>query len=353
LTFFWDRTLESFDTVYDAEQDVKAGYLMLDLPLFPKLRLVGGVRYEGTDMSVHSESYRDNEVTGLKTNDSVIEQDDVLPSVGAIFSATKNMNVRVSYSQTVARPSFREMAAYFSYDPTINDYIDGNPLLQMTSIDNYDLRWEWFPRAGEIFSVSLFYKDLKNAIERGDVKQEGDTITFFNREEATLYGIEFEARKTLDFIDRSLRYFSLGGNLSIIESEVDLTEEELINKREQNPDPDETRPLYDQSPYIANLDISYSNPFSGTVASLLFNMSGERIAITKLNTEDVYEQPAPSLDFLFSQRIGRNMTVRLGVRNLLDPKIERLYGRHGEAGTEPYDSYRRGRTYGFALSYDY
>ena len=259
------------------------------------------------------------------------------------------MNVRVSYSQTIARPSFRELAAYYSYDPIVSDFVEGNPLLNMSAIKNYDVRWEWFPRPGELFGVSLFYKDLKDAIERGNVKAEGDVITFFNND-AILYGIEFEARKSLDFLDPALSPFSLGGNLSLVWSEVKLRTNDLSIIRGFFPNASSTRPLYDQSPYILNLDLNYSNPRIGTSATIIYNLAGPRIAIAKLNTENVYERPTPTLDFVLSQKIGRNLTVKVGAKNLLNPKIERTYGK---SSSLIYSSYTRGRAFGLSMAYEF
>src|SRR5204862_5014285 len=211
LTFHWGDYIQNFPSLYNGDRTIQAGYLMLDAPVAAKLRLVGGVRYETTDLSVHSESYLESSVTSHKTNDTKLSQADLLPSAGLIYSITPKMNVRVNYSETIARPSFRELAAYYSYDTIINDFVEGNPLLSMTSIKNYDARWEWFPRPGELLSVSVFYKDIKNAIERGNVKVDSEVITFDNND-AKLYGIEFEARRILDFLP-DLKYFSVGANL--------------------------------------------------------------------------------------------------------------------------------------------
>jgi outer membrane receptor protein involved in Fe transport len=349
LTFNWGDYVQVFDSSYNGDRKIQAGYLMLDVPVVEKLRLVGGARYETTDLSVHSESYLESSITSLKTNDAHLVQSDLLPSAGLIYSVTSNMNVRLSYSQTIARPSFRELAAYYSYDPIVSDYVEGNPLLTMTAIKNYDIRWEWFPRPGELFGVSLFYKDLKDAIERGNVKGEGDVITFFNND-AKLYGIEFEARKSLDFLDPALGPFSLGGNLSLVWSEVKLRTNDLSFKRSFFPNASSTRPLYDQSPYILNLDLSYSNPSLGTSATIIYNVAGPRIAITKLNTEDVYEEPTPTVDFIISQRVGRNLTLKFGAKNLLNPKIERTYGKDSNL---LYSSYTKGRSFGLSMAYDF
>ena len=348
ISYTWNRYIQTRTSAYDAGSSIQAGYLMLDVPVVEKLRLIGGVRLETTDLSVGSRSYLANSVTGRTTNNSVLNQVDLLPAAGLVYAARTNMNVRLSYSQTVARPSFRELAGYRSYDPVLEDLLDGNPRLQISEIQNYDLRWEWFPRPGELIGVSLFYKHLKNAIERKYLTIDAEIISFDNRKQADVFGIEFELRKSLDFVSPLLREFSLGGNLSMIQSEVALTREELLPKQAALGKVDPNRPLYDQSPYILNLDLSYDNPYSGTSASLVFNVAGPRIPIASLNSEDVFEQPAPALDFIFSQKLGRHLAVKFSAKNLLDPRVERTYG---EAGNLLYSSYRRGMTFGLALNY--
>lgn len=349
LLFTWGDFIQSFDSIYNGERTIQAGYLMIDIPLAPVVRLVGGARYETTDLRVHSESYLASSVTGTNVNDAHLVQDDLLPAAGLIFAVNPTMNVRLNYSQTIARPSFRELAAYYSYDPIVSDFVEGNPELKMSAIANYDLRYEWFPNPGELFSFSAFYKDIKDAIERGNIKQEGDVITFRNYD-AKLYGVEFEARKSLGFLGDPFNPFSVGGNLSIVKSVVRLSDIDFEARRRFLPNSSRTRPLYDQSPYVFNMDFNYSNPFIGTGATMIFNISGPRIAITKLNTDDVYEQPTPTLDFVLSQKVGRHLTLKFGAKNLLNPKIERTYGKNSDL---LYSSYTKGRAFGLSMTYDF
>ena len=351
IDFNWHRYLDQIrDSVYDAQAGVRAVYGMIDTPVLEKLRLIGGVRLESTDLRVHSESDIASSITGRTTNDSKIVQTDLLPAAGLIWAIQTNMNLRAHYSQTIARPSFRELAAYRSYDPILDDLLDGNPNLQMTSIHNYDLRWEWFFQPGEIVSVSLFYKQLKNAIERKYLDVKGEFITFDNRKAASVYGVEFEGRKNLAFIDPLLEVFSVGGNVSLIGSQTELTEDEYNVKKDLVRGAKRTRQLYDQSPYIINLDLNYDNPYSGTTAGLIYNIAGPRITIASLNTEDVFEQPAPGLDFVLSQKLGRNLTAKITVKNLLNPTFQRTYG---ETSSLIYSSYKKGMSFGASLSYEF
>jgi outer membrane receptor protein involved in Fe transport len=350
IAYDWMRFVQTDDSFYEAMSGIQAAYFMLDFPIVPKVRLVGGLRLETTDMTVDSVSDIASGVTGLRENHSKIGQTDLLPAAGLIYSVRSDMNLRLHYSQTLARPSFREMAGYRSYDPILDVLLDGNPALTMSASENYDLRWEWFPRPGELFSVTFYYKKIEGAIERIALDNLADNISFINRNSSTVMGIELEARKNLDFLHSQLRNWSLGANFSYIESETSLTDTEFGNKQLYVRDASRTRPLYDQSPYILNVDLNYDNPRTGTGASLILNAAGSRIAIASPIAEDVYEHPPLTLDLVVSQKLGRHLSMKLSARNLLDPKTERTYG---EDSNLLFSSYRRGRIFGLSLSYDF
>lgn len=345
----FNKYVQGFESTYNGQLDIQAGYLMLELPVVETLRWVGGARYETTDYQVFSKSYLTSNNTRTNINNSRLNQTDLLPSFGLIYAMQPNMNLRLNYGETVARPSYRELSAYYGYDPVVGEFVEGNPTLKMSAARNYDVRWEWFPHPGELLSVSVFYKDIKDAIERGNNDIQGEVITFFNND-AKLYGVELEARKTLEFLGDSFKPFSLGGNFSLLQSEVHLSDQDLQNKRAFFPGLSDTRPLYDQSPYILNVDFNFEKPDWGTSASLILNVSGPRITLTKLNTADVYEQPAPTLDFVYAQKLGANTSFKFSAKNLLNPAFERTYGKNSSL---IYSSYKKGTTFGLSFTYDF
>ena len=335
---------------YTGTSDVPAAYAMLDIPVTPTLRLIGGARMERTDIQVTAYTTVLSEgVTPGTTNTVVLQQDDLLPALGLVWTIKSNLYLRLNYGETIARPSFRELAPIRSYDPVLEEELVGNPRLQITAIKNYDVRLEWYPRPTELFSVGVFYKTLTNPIEKENISTTDSILTFVNRPEATVIGVEFEGRKSLDFLGHDFRYWTVGGNISLIQSEEGVSERDQGNHTR----PDllgNTRPLSDQSLYIINLDLTYDNPRWGTTLSLNYNIFGPRLLIANLSAPDIYEQPVPILDIVYSQRIGRHLNLKLAARNLLNPEIERTYGENSEA---IYSSYTRGRTYGISLNYDF
>ncbi len=326
---------------YRGSLAVQAAYAMLDVPLLDKVRFIAGVRLETTDLKIINNGLPSKP---LKANDK-------LPAVGLVWSVTTNMNLRLNYGSTLARPTFREIASYESYDPMGDEIFVGNPDLQRTLIDNFDVRWEWFPRPGEVLSIGAFYKDLQGPIEKYLRTLDGGKISFVNRSEAKVYGVEFEARKSLDFLEPNLANFTFGGNFSLIQSEVPLTDIELFNKRSADPSTSATRPLYDQSPYVLNLDLSYDNRRLGTSATLQYNAAGERIYIALGKGPDIYEQPPGTLDFVLTQKLSRHLKMKLTARNLSDPVFKRTYG--ADKSGPIYSAHHKGRTFGLSLSLDF
>lgn len=344
---------------YDGEQNIYAAYGLAELPVLERFRLGGGVRYETTFLQVQSSSFQSQRVfTGT------IDQGDWLPAVNLTWDVRDDMKVRFSYSQTVSRPTYREFARYRSFDVASDQIVEGNPFLVMGTSENFDARWEWFTKNGGLLSFGGFYKTLEDPIEKfnATLSPDGtpiwtassDFVTFLNTETATVWGIEFEARQSLAFLEPNLRPFSLGLNAAYIATTVPLQPEIREMKYMATGERIEERPLYDQSPYIINADLSYDNERLGTTVTLAAYYAAERLALIINNGWDVYEQAAPSLDLVVSQRLAKGLKVKFTARNLLNPEIMRSYGVSGPTDRDfIYSSYTRGITFNLSLNYEY
>lgn len=339
--FSWARFVDLvIGRPYEASQDIMAGYPMADLGLTRWLRLIGGVRVERTLMEIET---RDSGAITL-------DQLDLLPAAGAVVSLMSNLQVRLSYTETLARPSFREKAPISNYLPDEDVFADGNPDLQLSSVISYDARVEWYPAPGEIVSAGVFYKDITGPIELYRVDF-ADSVTWINRDSAKVMGVEFEARKSLGFIGDALKELTVGANVALIHSETELTRTELDAKNNAAYRSGKTRPLYAQSPYIINLDLSYDNPRIGTSCTLAANLTGERIVLTTAQGPDVYEHSPITLDALISQKLGKIWTLRFGVRNILDQDYRQTFGKNFDDPIRR--SYKRGRTFSLGLSAEF
>lgn len=288
---------------FDASQDIMAAYSMFVVDLFRNINLATGLRYESTNLRSTS---RD---TTLVDEDrfAKISKNDLLPSVNLKFSISDNTLLRASYSRTLARPTFREMSPYVSYDFVGDNLFRGNGALERTLIRNYDLRWEWYPGSLEMVSASIFYKQLDKPLERVlrfDISQNAESIQ--NVDEGTVFGAEFEFRKNLGFVLEAFRNVEIIANYAWIHSEVNIPEAELVLMRQTQENPPSKRPLTGQSPYVVNIDLSYFNPRHAFSTNIGFNRFGDRLSrVTLGSSPNVFERGYNSLNANFNKSFGR------------------------------------------------
>jgi hypothetical protein len=222
----------------------------------------------------------------------------------------------LSYSQTINRPEYRELAPFAFYDFTTTYVVSGNSELQRAKIQNVDLRYESYPGKGQIFSASLFYKHFDNPIEqvtRPDVTGE---ITFNNVPTAKNFGLEIEARTLIGtLIDLDTNSFlsnvSVYGNMAIIRSKVDVSQ--VVGTAY------ESRPLQGQSPYVVNAGIQYKHPKDNWGLAINLNKVGERIAIVgNVNEPDLWENSRTFLDLQLTKSFWKQKgEFKLNIQNIL------------------------------------
>jgi TonB-dependent receptor len=317
---------------------------MIDIPITERLQFIGGFRRESTKMDVDQPRNFDPNVEDTVLIDEV----DWLPSVNLRYRLLTNMNLRFAYGRTLARPNLREMAPFAS-DEHVGGYkYEGNAGLTYTKIKNYDMRWEWFTQPGEVLAVSAFYKRLKNPIEVVVLNVNGD-VQPQNVDKATVYGLEFEWRTGLDLINESLSNFKFGGNLTLVHSVVDISEDELDDIRVFD-STWTTRELQGQSPYLINLDLTYIHPKNGLTTSFLYNVFGERYVVNGLDaTPDIYEQPEHQLDFTMTMPLWTGVTVKIGAQNLLNERTRWIHKYKGKEYV--HQEFGKGRSISFGMSY--
>lgn len=351
---FNDETVAT--DAYAAGENLLAGYAMVDMPITEALRLIAGARVEQWDLrldAINALTGAVNPALGASRS-----QLDLLPSLNLVYQLDAAMNLRASASRTVARPEFRELAAFRFDDYRQSMY--GNPALERTTIVNLDTRWEWFPGGGEVVAVSGFYKRFTDPIEQFYLIGSGISVEPANADDAVSYGAELEMRRSLGFLDQSLSEFSLGANLTIVRSEVSFADDEFvevfdgISTTQYSPMilTSRSRPMQGQSPYVVNASLGYDRLDWGTSATLLYNLYGSRLAI--VGTEgipDTYETSRHTLDLNLTQRLPAGLQLRLSGRNLLDSetRFEQAFDDGEVVGIE---RYRTGRSIAIGMSFN-
>ncbi|HEY8377254.1 MAG TPA: TonB-dependent receptor, partial [Nannocystis sp.] len=299
---------------YRGSQQVYAGYAMLDLPLVRWFRLVGGARFEANTIRVTPHDPFDPD----RPPEWRVDLRDrlVLPSGSLIFSPREDMNIRLAGAETVARPEMRELSKFLFVDFAGGFAVQGDPNLRSTKIWHADLRWEWFPSAGEVIAASVFYKNFDAPIERV-IATFPLVQTYRNALGAYNVGVELEVRKNLAFLGDALRDLSIGANFAYIHSRVRIpppVEGDPLNALTSS-----VRPLEGQSPFVVSAYLGYDSDRSGTDVRLLYNTFGRRIIFVGANhLPDVYEKPIHTLDVALSQRVYKTLSLHVLATNLLN-----------------------------------
>jgi len=324
---------------YLANTILNAGFLQFDNQFTNKLRVVWGLRVEHFDQLVGSVKKYDPRHTNTKVTD-------FLPGVNATYKLNDKTNIRLSGSQTVVRPELRELAFLNLYDFELNLSVQGDPTLKRTKITNLDLRYELYPRAGEVFTLGVFYKNFNTPTEQF---LNNTTVNFVNLTKATAFGAEFEVRKKLDF-SRPLKNFTFQSNISYIYSRAKDDVFQL------------DRPLQGQSPYVINMGILYDHQESGINATLLFNRIGERIYLIGdvgigATSPDVYEAPRSVVDFQAAKKVLKTKgELRLNISDILNQTQYFYQNANSKRSFQKnLDAYRFTRKFGttFGLTFNY
>jgi hypothetical protein len=324
---------------YYAITNLYAFYGSLKVSWREKLNVTGGMRLENYTRTINGQS---------------LFVQNWLPSVNVSYNITKKFLIRGSYGKTVNRPELREAARIRTYDYYVRTFVNGNPKLKPTDINNYDLKLEFYPSPEEAISVGVFYKEFFNPIERILINNTGQAqslsnyeINYLNGNRAYCRGVELEARKSLRNLliirDRDwLKHFALMANVALLESKVVYNREELRYSGVLGLDRPGTEPLTSglekdnadafmsvssrsilgQSPYLINTSLTYNNEKSGTMVNVGYNVIGKRLFFVINGVGSIYEMPRHQIDLTMSQAIGKNVELKFGIQDLLNQKVQ-------------------------------
>jgi hypothetical protein len=254
------------------------------------------------------------------------------------------MNLRAAWSTTVSRPEFRELSPAVYPAPRGLRGLVGNPNLIQTTIDSYDLRWEWFYSATELLSLSGFYKTIPKPIETAVfISGSAPLDTFSQNKDAKLAGFEFEGRKDLGFLAPWLQNVSFLTNASYVYSQVTANIAQLETTRK--------RALQGQADYVVNAALEYDHPDWGTVR-LLYNTVGPTITAVQDVTglPDFVAGRRAQLDLVYLAKVqpfGVPLRVKLGIENILNDSYPTT------VGSALQENYRTGVTASLGVSYVY
>ncbi len=356
------------DVDYTGKQNISAWYYMFDLPFTADFKFIGGQRFESTELNITNEPESTNarylppDGTGWTRfgpeADVEFSQDDILPSVGFEYTPIEKVKLRASYSETVARQTFKELSPVMQFEFLGADIFVGNPELTMSALKNYDLRIDYEPYTGGLLSASWFRKDITNPIE---VVQRFQASLFYttpvNYPEGWLEGYELEARQDLGRFWDSLEGFSAGANATIINSEVTLPADEAADFAAIGV-PIQTRDMTNAPEFLYNLNLTYESPEYGTRVGIFYTVRGDTlaeggVALGREFLPDVYEKQFGTLNIGVTQPVGEHCKIAFQAKNITNPEIQRVYRSDFVEGDTVKTSFKRGVDLNLSLIYEF
>ncbi|MEE4197251.1 MAG: TonB-dependent receptor [Bacteroidales bacterium] len=360
---------------YNASLNYIAAYVSSEFSLTKNFTSVIGIRAENY---IQQYSGRNQLGDKILNNEEVINDIDLFPSLNFIYNFAQNQNLRLSYSKTIARPSFKELSYAQIFDPISgvtfiggladdigmdtegNEVVYWNGNLGSTKIHNIDFRWEYFYKSGQLISLSGFYKKFFDPIEMVQfATTQKMQIQPRNVGDGEVYGAEVEARQTLDWLSEPLKVLHLNVNFTYVQSRVQRSKSEY-DSRVLSARTGETisryRDMAGQSPFLLNAGLTFKGEediWKNLEAGLYYNVQGKTLQVVGIKDRpDIYQKPFHSLNFNFSKQFQNGFGVGLKIKNLLNSKNETIY-QSFKAQKQYYELRESGTSYSFHLSYSF
>ena len=355
---------------YNIAERTLAGYAMNTLNIGREVTVILGVRIE-SDNNDYSSNYMNQTLSGFPfpksgtVLDSTVNHTEtmVLPNLQVLFRPTDFMNIRLAAYQAIARPNFDyRLPKLVAYQGSGAQLYIGNPELKNAVAWNYEIQTQFYGRDIGLFSISAFYKNIKNMFQyiNGPVlqgpsqnildslgiewKSPLNPLSSFNfyypynsTEPTKVWGFEVGHQINFRFLPGLLSNIVLNYNFSIVRSETLEPTIQVIHDSVQtgpikvpisyNKLTEVKKKLANQPDFFGNLSLGYDfDGFSFRIAG--FYQGGYNTSAfngSSSGAEDSYTR----VDISIKQVIYSNISILFNLNNITNAKESNLYEAQG------------------------
>ncbi|NRB53935.1 MAG: TonB-dependent receptor [Saprospiraceae bacterium] len=328
---------------YAVDETVSAGYAMIRLDFGDKLTLIPGFRYEYSDNEYTAGISSINGAYGVNGffQDSVtnIQYGEFLPHLHIKYQALDWLDIRASYSNTLARPDFSFITPRAQINNTSTIITAGNPNLRHAQSENYDVFVSAYKGGLGLFTVGAFYKNINDifipwtiqlanpdlAEANGWPNNSGYQLnSYTNLADSRVWGYELDLQTNLSFLPSPFNGFVFNINYARLYSETQvffLTSETVLI----NPFPPIFETTYttnerlvtmpSQSPHIFNMSLGYD--YKGFSARVSSAFQGTKASSYSLNKDfDRFDLEFWRWDASVKQKIDKYWSLFLNINNI-------------------------------------
>jgi hypothetical protein len=332
---------------YTGEQNIHSGFASLEYRLTNKLSSIVGLRFEKVEQTV---SWK----TQLGADTNSFNRNEILPNIILKYEVNEKQNLRFGASKTYTLPQFKERALFIYEDVT--EVKVGNPYLYPSQNYNADLKWEYFLKNDELFSVTAFGKYIVDPINEITLASSTNDISFINTGDfGTVYGVELEIRKNIFEIESDLtNKLSFGFNASYMKTDQELNSEKVRNETDYNINLTNKKAGFTgASDFLLNADLSYTKDLQNDkniTATLIYSHYSDRLYALGIEQKgNLVDKGMGSLDIVLKTKMNKNLGFNLNTRNLLNPNFKRV--QENASGDVPVLVYKKGVFLSLGLDY--
>ncbi|WP_229779269.1 TonB-dependent receptor [Pseudomonas matsuisoli] len=322
---------------FDMREDINAAYFMNTVDV-NDLRVIAGIRYEGTEFEAKGTGLRDDVYEDTKSRN---RYDHWLPGLHLHYQLAPDTAIRAAWTNTVVRPTFGQLAPGFMIDGSDAEF--GNPDLKPLESMNFDLGIEHYMGRAGVVSAFLFYKDIDNFIYNTDLAGTGawadfdEALSFENGDSAKLYGLELAYSQKFDWLPAPWNGVLLGANVTL--SKSDATIEGQGAKRSID--------MPNQSDTVGNFMVGWENDrFNMRVAANYKSKYLMEVAGIQDEALDLYSDDQMFVDFKAGYFLTPNLQLTFEAQNITDEHYYTYAGRRSY--NAQYEEY--GPTYKLGLT---
>lgn len=356
-SYFTIGTFDSYNgayrpQVYTGEQNIQAGLAEYEYNFSDRLMAIIGVRAEYINQTVAWK-------TALSEGKNTFDQFKILPNLALRYKIDQKQNLRMAASKTYTLPQFKERAM-FVYEEVTESY-RGNPKLYPSTNYNADFKWEWFPKQGEIISLTAFGKYIIDPINTVTIASSSNDISYANTGNwGYALGIEFEARKAIiDVKGSNPKQLTLGINGAYMYSDQELNDRKVYEEtyfkggRINTNFTHKKASFTGASPLMLNADVSFFKKWekgASLLTTVAYNYFSDRTYALGTETKgNQVDKGFGTLDFILRSKINKHIGLNFAAKNLLNPSIQRV--QENTNGDVTILSYNRGINYSLSINY--
>lgn len=330
-----DATVDSTSTDFEINEDITAAYAMAKVK-FTWGTMLAGVRAERSEGTVTGTEFPtiDGVYLGSRKFKDSNSYTNIMPGVHFRFEPAKNWVGRASWTNTIGRPNYPDLAASrsFSYAEDvvgsgiyIGSVSEGNPDLKPYESMNFDASIERYFENTGVLSAGVFHKNIDNPVFENsytlrDTTYESlpfRTLAFSRPENADsgkVTGLELNYQQQLTMLPSPFDGLGFSVNYTVTDSE-----EKLFSR------PNETLPFAKQADQIYNVALFYEK--YRWQARIAYTYTGDFIKSfgSDINS-DSYQAERKIIDAKVSYRLTDHISIFADVINLGEEPLDEYAG---------------------------